>query len=166
MGLDGLVRKKVRASESGIQDTYRRQVDLLEDLRDCLEMERESLINADVDQLWELMGRKHALLTDIQSTGIEIKCFMDRSFPDSEGSARASASRQWPWFTELNRRSVLLKEEIRRRLGENMDFIQDTLSFFDDLIRIFVSRENTMGAYNHLTRPVEEKAPRIYHREV
>jgi len=166
MGLNGLVRKKVRASESGMQGTYRRQVDLLEDLRDCLELERESLINADVDQLWELMRRKHTLLTDIQRTGIEIKSFMARCFPDSEESARTSASRQWPWFAELNRRSGLLKEEIRRRLGENTAFIQDTLSFFDDLIGIFVSGGSTMGAYNHLTRPVEAKAPRIYHREV
>jgi hypothetical protein len=157
---------KMKATETGIQDTYHRQVGLLEDLRDCLELERESLISVDVDQLWELMGRKHTLLTDIQRTGNEISCFMERSFPGSKEGARATASKEWPWFAELNRRAGLLKKEIRRRLSENMAFIQDTLSFFDDLIRIFVSSGTTMAAYNHLTKPVEARAPRIYYREV
>jgi FlgN protein len=158
--------KKVEAVETGIQNTYHRQVSLLEDLRDCLELERESLINVDIDQLWELMGQKHTVLTDIQRTGSEIRCFMERRFPGSEEKGRATASKEWLWFTELNRRAGLLKKEIRRRLGENMAFIQDTLGFFDELIGIFVSSGGRTGEYNRLTRPAERKTPRIYHREV
>lgn len=158
--------KKVEAVETGIQGTYHRQVSLLEDLRDCLELERESLINVDIDQLWELMEKKQTLLLDIQRTGNEIRCCMERSFPGSRERARATASKEWPWFTGLSRRAGLLEKEIRRRLGENMAFIQDTLGFFDELIGIFASSGGSTGAYNHLTRPVETKTPRIYHREV
>jgi hypothetical protein len=158
--------KKVEAVETGIQDTYHRQVSLLEDLRDCLELERESLIRVDIDQLWEVMEKKHTLLTDIQRTGSEIRCSMEQGFPGSGARARATASKEWPWFTELSRRAGLLKNEIRRRLGENMAFIQDTLGFFDELIGIFVSSGGNTGVYNHSTRPVERKTPRIYHREV
>jgi len=156
----------MQAAETGIQNTYHRQVSLLEDLRDCLELERESLINVDIDQLWEVMGQKHTLLTDIQRAGIEIRCSMERRFPGSRESAQTTASREWPWFTELSRRAGLLKKEIRRRLGENMAFIQDTLGFFDELIGIFVSSGGHTGEYNHLTRPAERKTPRIYYREV
>jgi len=156
----------MQAAETGIQNTYHRQVSLLEELRDCLELERECLVSVNINQLLAIMGKKHALLTDIQRTGSEIRCSMERRFPGSKESARTTASKEWPWFAELSRLDGLLKKEIRKRLGENMAFIQDTLGFFDELIGIFVSSGGSTGAYNQLTRPAERKTPRIYHREV
>lgn len=155
----------MEAVETGIQNTYHRQVSLLEDLRDCLEMERESLIQVDVDQLWELMEKKNTLVLTIEKLGNEIKCLLNQCFHRAPESPRASALKEWPWFSDLSKQTALLKEDIQTRLKENLSFIQDTLGFFDELVGIIAKGGTQEQGYEHLGKPPEANGPRIYHRE-
>lgn len=156
----------MEATEIGIQNTYHRQVSLLEDLRDCLEMERDSLIQVDVDQLWELMEKKNTLVVGIEKLGNEIKCLLNQCFERSPEDPHASAVKEWPWFSELSKQTALLKEDIQTRLKENLSFIQDTLGFFDELVGIIVKGGAQEQGYEYLRKPPESSGPRIYHREV
>lgn len=156
----------MEAAETGIQDTYYRQVSLLEDLRDCLEMERDSLIQVDVDQLWELMEKKNTLVLAIEKLGNEIKCLLNQCFECSPENPRTTALKKWPWFSELSKQTALLKEDIQTRLKENQSFIQDTLGFFDELVGIIAKGGAQDQGYEYLRKPPEANGPRIYHREV
>ncbi len=152
--------------ETEIENTYKKHTALLEDLRDCLEMERESLMNVDVDRLWGLMEKKNGLAMDVERTGNEISCLVEASFPDSTDSPRSSALKEWPWYRPLYARTTLLKEDIRVRLEENQLFIRDSLGFFDDLMNIIVQSGGKGEDYQHLQNPQEKPAARIYDREV
>ncbi|MFZ0451539.1 MAG: flagellar protein FlgN [Desulfatiglandaceae bacterium] len=152
--------------ETQIENTYERQTSLLGDLRDCLEMERESLMEVDVDRLWELMEKKNALAMDVERTGNEIKCLMAAGFPDSTENPRSSALKEWPWYKALHSKTTLLKEEIRVRIEENQVFIKDSLGFFDELMNIIVQSGGKGDDYQHLQSPQEKHVARIYHREV
>ncbi|MBW2096086.1 MAG: flagellar export chaperone FlgN [Deltaproteobacteria bacterium] len=152
--------------EMQVEGSYEKQAAMLEQLRDCLEMERESLIQVDVEELWELMEKKNTLVVDIEKLGNEIKCLLNQHFKHSPENPRASALKEWPWFGKLSRQTALLKEDIQTRLKENLSFIQDTLGFFDELVGIIVKGGTQEQGYEHLRKPLEASGPRIYHREV
>ncbi len=152
--------------ETEIESTYERHTALLEELRDCLEMERESLMQVDVDLLWELMEKKNGLAIDVERTGNEIRHLLEARFPGSRKSQRTSALEAWPWYREYYARTSLLKEDIRVRLEENQVFMSDSLRFFDDLMHIIVQRGGKGEDYQHLQSPHEKQGPRIYHRAV
>jgi hypothetical protein len=151
--------------ETQVEGSYERQAAMLEQLKDCLELERESLIQVDVDQLWELMEKKNALMLDIEKAGNAIKCLMEQCFPGSPESPRANALKYWPWFRDLRKQTDLLKEDIRARLKENMSFIQDTLGFFDELIGTILKGGTERLGYEHLKKAQEPMGPKIYYRE-
>jgi hypothetical protein len=152
--------------ETQVKGSYQRQAAMLEQLRDCLEMERESLIQVDVDQLWELMEKKKSLVLEIEKTGNEIKGLMDQCFQESPESPRVSALKEWPWFRDVSRQTTVLKEGIQARLKENLSFIHDTLGFFDELIGIIVNNQDRSQGYEHMGKPQETRKPRIYSMEV
>ncbi|RLB16113.1 MAG: hypothetical protein DRG82_09955 [Deltaproteobacteria bacterium] len=152
--------------EMQIEGSYEKQAAMLEQLRDCLELERESLIQVDVDQLWEIMEKKNTLVVDIDKLGNEIKCLLNHCFEHSLEAPRASALREWPWFRELSKRTTLLKEDIQVRLKENLSFIQDTLGFFNELVGIIAKSGAQEQGYEHLRNPQKMSEARIYQREV
>lgn len=152
--------------ETQVKRSYTREVAMLEQLRDCLEMERESLIQVDVDQLWELMEKKNTLVMDIERAAKEVKILMDQYFVGSSESPRSNALKEWPWFGVLSRKTSILKEDVRVRLKDNMAFIQDTLGFFDELVGILIKGGAEARGYEHLINSRGTNQPRIYHREV
>lgn len=152
--------------EMEVEGSFEKQAAMLEQLRDCLEMERESLIQVDVDELWELMETKNSLVVGIEKLGNEIKCLLNQCFECSTETPRARALKEWPWFRDFSKRTALLKEDIQTRLRENLSFIRDTLGFFNELVGIIVQGGAQERGYEHLGKLPEATGPRIYHREV
>jgi len=152
--------------EMEVEDSYEKQAAMLEQLRDCLEMERESLIQVDVDELWELMEKKNSLVVEIEKLGNAIKCLLNQCFECSPEDPRTNALKEWPWFRDLSKQTALMKEDIQTRLRENLSFIRDTLGFFDELVGIIVKGGTQEQGYEHLGKLPEVNGPRIYHREV
>jgi len=152
--------------EMEAKGSCKKQAAMLEHLRDCLDMERESLIQVDVDQLWEIMEKKNSLVTGIEQLENEIKLLVNQYFQNGPEKPRAGALRAWPWFRDYSKRTALLKEDIRTRLNENFSFIEDTLGFFDELVAIIARGEPREQGYDYLRKPPETNGPRIYHREV
>jgi hypothetical protein len=152
--------------EIRVEDSYQKQASMLEQLGDCLETERQSLIQVDVDQLWELMETKKTLVLEIEKTANEIKYLMDQCFQGSSEGPRATALKEWPWFRDVSRQTNMLKQSIQVRLKENLSFIRDALGFFDELIGIIAKREDRSQGYEHIGKPQEMNGPRIYSREV
>jgi len=152
--------------ETAVEVGCRRQVALLKQLRDCLELERESLIQVDVEQLWELMEKKNSLVVEIGNLGNEITGMLHRHFSGSGRNARTGALKAWPWFRDFSKKTARLREEIQVRLGENQSFIQDTLGFFNELMGIILNSGAPSQGYGNRRKAIGAKTPRIYLREV
>jgi flagellar biosynthesis/type III secretory pathway chaperone len=107
-----------------IQDHYDTQHGLFQELLECVALEKDSLVELNVESLWNLMEKKQALLRSIETSGNELKA-MTRSTPPHDMPVEDRKK-----VLEKDREIKLLKEEIRTRVRENMDFIQDSLNFF------------------------------------
>jgi hypothetical protein len=116
-----------------MERAYRKQVWLFEGLRECLARERENLINLDVKGIWAGLEQKQKILTSIEETAETIQSFDDGLLEMGVAEAPHADPKKRSSFRELNRKVADLREEARLRVRENMAFIQDTLSFFEEL---------------------------------
>lgn len=144
-----------------IQDHYDTQHGLFQELLECVALEKDSLVELNVESLWNLMEKKQALLRSIETSGNELKA-MTRSTPPHDMPVEDRKK-----VLEKDREIKLLKEEIRTRVRENMDFIQDSLNFFDEIIHIFATGDSKNAAYCPQGKKLPRNlSPKIYHREV
>ena len=148
-----------RYPEQQLEHVYLKQITRLKALRDCLVLERENLINLDLNSLWMLVERKHDILTDLEGIENEIKIFSheeDSTFkPDSQR-----------FCLNLSKRANQLKDEIKTRNAENRIFIQDALGFIDELMSIFAGRVQEPTAYGKVSRSQKKTQPVMIYREV
>ncbi len=113
--------------------------DLFRGLVDCLERERKHLKEIDVEALWAVMEEKKRIIEALSA------------IPDEERAPDAETSR--------------LKEEIRRRTEENIGFIKESLSFFDELIAILAGGEPETRGYRPGGSGRLGTRPLLYKRE-
>jgi flagellar biosynthesis/type III secretory pathway chaperone len=148
-----------RYPEQQLAHVYVKQVTRLEALRDCLVLERENLINLDLNGLWRLVERKHDILTDLEAIENEIK-----TFPHEEDSTFKPDSQRF--CLNLFNRASQLKKEIKTRNAENRLFIQDVLGFIDELMSIFAGRVQEPTAYGKVSKSQKKTQPVMIYREV
>lgn len=146
--------------EERLEEIQKEQVSLFEDLRDCLALERNSLIRADVSGLWQLLERKQNIL-DALNENAELIENLKGEVPKGQ----CQDSQKHRVLKELSRKVVSLKEEIRVRAKENMVFIRESLAVFEELISIF-SGSNQAGSYARLKVSPKSSPPLIIQREV
>lgn len=151
----------MNSSFKEINKAYERKLSLLQELLDCLKRERENLIELNLEAIWALMEEKQGVLEAIEETGKEIERIRENTPPETTESGKVQ-SMLVSFSAKINK----LKEEIRVRVKENVEFIQDTLGFFDELISIFISGARPEPAYNPIRRSKHESPSLIYHREV
>lgn len=108
------------------EDTGSRKIVLLQDLVNCLDRERDSLLDLNVTRLWAVMEEKHSILQAIEE------------LPDEATSVPSSQK------GEMDR----LKAEIRNRVMENRDFAQSSLALFDELITRIVGAAREEQTYS------------------
>lgn len=133
-----------------------KQVALLEALRECVALERESLIRVDLPGLWTLMERKQGLLRGLESSARK------RSLGEGDRPL-LNGSRS---LRDLSMRAADLQMEIKARAMENARFIQETLEFFTGLIGSIAGGVETSSTYEGLRKGSKKKGAFMLSREV
>jgi chromosome segregation ATPase len=151
----------MESTPQGIEGCYQLKAALLKELLDCLSLEKDNLIDLNLENLWPLMEKKQAVLRDIEGAEERIKAVMER---DRSGERVPSKVREA--LTALSRKINHLQDEIRARVRENVSFIQETLQFFDELITLFISAGQPEQAYHPARKNQKEPTTLLYHREV
>ena len=149
------------ASPQSIEDCYQAKAALLKDLLDCLSLERDNLIDPNLEDLWPLMEKKQAVLRDIEDAEEQIKAVMER---DRSGERVPAKGREA--LAALSRKINHLQDEIRARVRENVSFIQETLQFFNELITLFISAGQPEQVYHPARKNQKGPTTLLYHREV
>ena len=118
----------METSRQAMENRQEKSVGLLRDLRDCLEKERKCLLEVNVSDLWTVMEEKQGILQAME----DLQPHPEGSRSGDEGGERdAPVSPPSPALrSEMNH----LKEEIRSRSRENVEFIRGSLAVFDELI--------------------------------
>jgi hypothetical protein len=113
---------------------------LYNDLLHCLNEERESLINVDLDRLWQISHEKEELCKELEKTKGSIWGAID-PLVDAQDMTLSQMMEKIPrtkraLFQKLYLRLIKLKTDIDLIRRENMAFINDSLEFLDDIISI------------------------------
>jgi flagellar biosynthesis/type III secretory pathway chaperone len=139
-----------------IEEAYGKKVSLLQSLLECLNVERENLIQVDVKALWSVMQEKEKILSSIQEAEEEISACRAES---PEGIPDRGAVRGF--LQEIRR----LKQEIGARVRENVSFIEESLQFFDEVIAIFASGNTPECGYGPVLQKKRTPTSLIYESE-
>ena len=151
----------MESSIQTIEGVYRRKVSLFKELINCLDLERDNLINLNIENLWSLMEEKQKILISIEDEGKQIKKIMEKNHPDQDIPKRGGRP-----IMELSRKIADLKEEIKAKVSENVTFIRESLDFFDEIISIFANGERVEHSYRPTRKGQKALSALIYHKEV
>ncbi len=142
-----------------LEELFQRKIIHYNDLRHCLEKERESLVTINMDALWAISKEKEELCSKIESIREEIVSVIDTDGPDSSLSLNRiitlvpeqKAGTFQGFFLTLNK----LKGEIELLRSANVAFINDSLRFLDEMISIITGVDTSKMVYDeksHLSR--------------
>jgi hypothetical protein len=149
-----------------MEQAYRRQVSLFEDLRDCLALEREYLISLNVTGIWDVIEKKRDILDRIDETVDEIIRLNEDLLVLKGRKGESSDSKIQDVFKEFTRRLTELKAEVRLRVKENAAFIYEALSFFEELVSVLAGGVQQVEYYEKTKKPQRISQPLILRREV
>jgi hypothetical protein len=107
--------------------------ELLQDLVDCIERERDILADLSLPDLWKVMEEKNRIAEAIE----ELPLISDT------GVIPSPKENILPLNLEIDR----LKEEIKARTKENVNFIQGSLAFVDGLISLLTGDPEQVETY-------------------
>lgn len=138
-----------------IEDANRTKISLMRSLVNCLDLEREHLVNLNVKNLWPIMEEKHRLLNSILNADNEISTTCKE--------AGWEEVRTPGGFSKDIQR---LKQEIGARVRENVSFIRETLQFFDEIISVFASSGRSEYGYESSLKRQKNPTSLIFEREV
>lgn len=140
-----------------------KQISLLEGLRDCQEEERQRLAHTELDSLWDLFERKLVMMRALEACVTEVQDLLKASAGIPGGASVIKAQGR---FKDIFMAIARLKEEIRERAKENMNFIRDCLSFLDGLAGSLAGAGQNAVAYSRSGRRPDNGAPLIVRKEV
>jgi len=133
---------------------------LYDDLLHCFMEERDSLINIDLDKLWLISEEKAEICSKIECIKKEVLSIVNKGtnqkgsgFNNIPGLAPPESR---PKFHKLFIRLIKLKAEIDALRKENMNFIDDSLAFLDEMVSIITGETKARIVYNdkcYLSKP-------------
>ena len=144
-----------------IEEIYRNKITLFRELRDCIALERENLINLDISNLWAVMEEKEKLLASIDEARNRLKGIVEEDDPYRHIPEK-DRSRMTAHFQTL----AALKEEIKTRVRENVSFVTETLDFFHELIAVMTMGDRSGESYGPQKSGLKEKRNLFYSNEV
>jgi hypothetical protein len=113
-----------------------KEISLFQDLLNCIIRERDHLINQDIKGIWDSLEEKESILASIeQNRGLM------EGITTGELSSMEIAPRDRERIRELSRALARLKLDIKSRVNENVSFINETLSFFQEMITTMTMSE-------------------------
>ena len=151
----------MEASLQSTEKIYRRELSLFQELLNCLTLEKDNLINLDMESLWDLMEKKKRIIESIEDGREQMKKITEENHPKQGLAGKGRRP-----FMALSKRLDHLKEEIKVRVKENVVFIQESLEFFDEIISTFAMGGEVEHSYGPVRKKQKEFSTRIYHREV
>ena len=142
-----------------LEELFQRKIIYYNDLRHCLEKERESLVIINMDALWAISKEKEELCSKIESIRGEIVSVIDTDGQESSPSLnriitlvpKEKAGTFQSFFLTLNK----LKGEIELLRSANVAFINDSLRFLDEMISIITGVNTSKIVYDersHLSK--------------
>ena len=147
----------MNSSIRGIEDIYHKEIMLFEELLDCVEQERDSLIGLNTHDLWSIMEDKQRILQSIED-------MREKTANDIPSCDMTVKDRET--ITELSRKLSQLKEEIRTRVKENVKFIRESLDFFHEIVTVLSTAGKPKDIYNPVRNNRGELPSLIYRNEV
>jgi len=153
-----------------LEKLFYKKIMLYNDLLRSLNMERESLININLDKLWQISKEKEKISSKIKSIRQEIISVInletdEKSFDLSRILGLIPREAR-PKFHELGRTLITLRSEIEVLRKENMTFIDDSLQFLDEMISIITGESGSGIMYNDKCHFSKSGAHVLLNREV
>jgi hypothetical protein len=113
---------------------------LYNDLLHCLKKERETLIKIDLDDLWQISKEKEEICRRINTLRREIIAITDPEMdPKDYRPSRVLAlipKENIAKFQQSHVRLINLKMEIEALRKENMNLIDESLQFLDEMVSV------------------------------
>lgn len=141
-----------------VENLLHQKILLYSDLLHCFKQERESLIQVDLDELWRVSKEKEETGQKISGLRQEI---MSVLFPERKKKFSMDAiMRSMPKvhrvkFHQLWLRLIKLKSEIEGLRRDNVTYLNDSISFLDEMISILTGGDNVKSVYDkkgHMAR--------------
>jgi len=123
-------------NEKEIINNYMKEISLFQDLLNCIIRERDRLINQDIKGIWDSLEEKESILASIEQNRSLMK-----GIANGDSSSMEIAPQNRERIRELSRALTRLKLEIKSRVKENVSFINETLSFFHEMISAMTMSE-------------------------
>ena len=152
-----------------LEKLFYQKIMLYNDLLDCFKKERDSLVNINLDSLWNISKEKEHICSKIASLreeiiavanpGIEEKSFNLHQILDVIPAKKRDE------FEKLHLTLIKLKNEIEVLRKENMLFIDDSLQFLDEMISIITGETKSKIMYNAKCHVSKSGAPILLSRE-
>ncbi len=153
-----------------LEALFQHKIMLYHDLRDCLQKEREFLIQLDLNQLWEISRQKDSLCTKLKSTRLSIMAALNRdvseTFPHLGEILAVIPKESGIIFQGMYQRLVRLKGEVEAFRKENMHYVDDSLHFIDEMIAIIAGESRNRETYDRRCRLKRPGNPLLLQREV
>lgn len=144
-----------------IKRIYEINIVLFNKLLECVNLERESLINMDIKGLWTLMSKKQEIMEAIEETGDQLRIANKGDDP-----YRNIPSEERPEIRKLYQKLTDLKLNTMAIIKENVSFINESVDFFHEIISIFTKPGNKNDSYGPSMKNMMNHSNLIYHNEV
>jgi flagellar biosynthesis/type III secretory pathway chaperone len=148
---------------------------LYRELIEVLKTERKCILSAETDRLWQVSEKKQKIASMIEALRERILQTLSSEGICHDMTAESfRASRVMALIPVLTQKAlvhlqsalVLVKEEIRQRARENVAFVEDYLVTLDDLIGIFMKRNDGGTFYNRHRHVDSNRTRSLLHQEV
>lgn len=153
-----------------LEELFYQKIMLYDDLLNCFKRERESLMNIDMENLWEISKEKEELGLRIKTMRQKIISILDLEANQKSFNAAyildTIPDQKRPQFQRLHMAIIKLKDEIEVLRKENMNFIDDSLRFLDEMIAILTGNGQHKTNYNDKCRLDKSAHNMLLNREV
>ena len=153
-----------------LEEIFYQKIMLYDDLLNCFKRERESLMNIDMENLWEISKEKEELGLRIKTMRQKIISILDLEANQKSFNAAyildTIPDQKRPQFQRLHMAIIKLKDEIEVLRKENMNFIDDSLRFLDEMIAILTGNGQHKTNYNDKCRLDKSAHNMLLNREV
>ena len=140
-----------------IEELFHEKILLYRDLIECLEQEKRSIVETDVDSLWRVSDKKQAIAVKIEDVRKRILESLDNAGIDHTMEISTfNSSNVVSLLPEENAKQIRmvdvtlirLKEEIKGMVKANKSFVEEYLSVLDELIGIITNTDQSGQVYD------------------
>jgi hypothetical protein len=144
-----------------LKNLYLKRVSLYEDLLGCIKRESENLMSQNIKGIWSSLDEKKEILEAIEEN--------NRSFPENYTVNPVPADiprHDKDLIMGFKRKLIDLKQEIGARVKDNLSFINETLTFINDVFYTITNTDKKPDTYGRDLKRRNRSSNLIYHNEV